>query len=77
MSQAIKCDRCKKCFDPLEMGDKNQMTTFFKYIFQTSSEYSMLDSDFKAGLYGAEFKNINLCSECTLKFKSFMRAFEE
>jgi len=70
MSNAKKCNRCKTCFDPLEM--KGQMVSFSNPNFRTSE-------DIQHHYYGELFDKrggletpVDLCPDCTRKFKLFM-----
>ena len=59
MSKAIKCDRCKKCFDPLTVtGEFVRISDFVVYDGRTFSNSEVLLRD----------EGIDLCPEC---FKSY------
>ena len=64
MSNAIKCDVCKRCFDPLEVGGLNYFTTIKEVVCQTGEEYA--NNEFN---YYDEM--IHLCPSCSKEFINF------
>ena len=69
MANARKCDRCEKCFDPINMTGMS--CRFRNPIFQTSN-------DIREGVVGKLMVNdtpdawVDLCPECAEMFEAFM-----
>lgn len=63
MSKAIKCDRCKKCFDPYE--SRCDFTTIRELIFQDGKNFSNDE-------VGYRDEEINFCPNCTMQFSGWM-----
>ena len=69
MANARKCDRCEKCFDPINMAGMS--CRFRNPIFQTSN-------DIREGVVGKLMVNdtpdvwVDLCPECAEMFEAFM-----
>ena len=71
MAEARKCDRCGKCFDPLEQG-YFQMVRFSNPLYQTSKD--IREHVFSRYLVegASPERKIDLCPECTGQFTLFM-----
>ena len=70
MSNARKCNRCGVCFDPRAQG-LTAMAQFRNPIFQSSEDIR----SFRVGSYLIEDSKdeiVDLCPECTEKFRLFM-----
>lgn len=64
MSIAMKCDRCKKCFDPMDIENPEYFATIEQIFYQDGEEWN----DRKIGY---NEKNINMCPGCTAAFVKF------
>ena len=64
MSTAMKCDRCRKCFDPYAIKESGYFMTITELFMQTGDQYVNREV-----LYRDE--GINLCEECTDEFWIF------
>ena len=70
MAIARKCNRCGKCFDPLDHG-RCYMVQFSNPVFMTSEDIHKHN----AGYYlvsGHPDEKIDLCPDCTEDFQAFM-----
>lgn len=65
MSKALKCDRCKCCFDPYSIKEPSHFTTIEELFVQNGKD---LENN-KAGYMD---KQIHLCPVCSKQFADFM-----
>lgn len=74
MANAIKCDRCGKCFDPYHM--KGDMCRFKNPVFQNSD--SLKEVKTSGFLYGDSGPDswVDLCPACSQAFTIFMSGGE-
>ena len=63
MSKALKCDRCKACFDPSE--SKGEFMTFGDIFFQDGTNYKNHEVSYR------EDDPTHLCPKCTLDFTNW------
>ena len=63
MSQALKCDRCKICFDPWTATE--EFTTLNDIVIQDRQAWANREVTYRDEEY-------HMCPECTKKFKRFM-----
>lgn len=69
MSNAKKCDRCGKCFDPLEeKGDMIRFKSPIVVTYKTIKEHS-IKSRLLPDVLPDEYAD--LCSSCSMEFKIF------
>ena len=66
MSKAFKCDRCKKCFDPIEVEDEQYFATISEIVLQNGEQYSNTE-------VGVRILPTHLCPDCTETFMKFMK----
>lgn len=65
MSKAFCCDRCLRCFNPLDMKYNERYTSM--------SEYFIISNDSQhTNSYEYRMENVQLCPECTKMFRQFM-----
>ena len=71
MSKAFKCDRCKRCFDPLE--SEGEFCTMVNPVFQTAEDYEDHKTThyMHSGHTGVDA--LHLCPDCAHEFKLFMK----
>lgn len=74
MAIARKCDRCGTCFDPLEVRGNEEICRFQNPIFQNAESLECCVVKDRL-LQGGPDVMIDLCPECTRKFRLFMGAF--
>lgn len=65
MSKAFKCDRCGKCFDPMDYKDDERFASISRIVYQNGIELSVR-------LMGDFAESLNLCPRCTKIFKDWM-----
>lgn len=65
MSKALKCDRCKCCFDPYTVDAPDAFATLRELIYQDGRQFV----DHEVGYRDEE---INLCPDCANEFDRFM-----
>lgn len=65
MSKAFKCDRCGKCFDPMDYKDDERFASISRIVYQNGIELSVR-------LMGDFAESLNLCPRCTKIFKEWM-----
>ena len=66
MSKALKCDRCKKCFDPYSLAEGKEFTTLPNgYFLQTAKNVKDNEVAYREDM-------IHLCPTCTDHFIKFM-----
>ena len=70
MANAKKCDRCKKCFDPLDQGVFS-MVKFQNPVFQTSNDIKNVTVKERL-IPDHPDAWVDLCPACTLRFRKFM-----
>lgn len=73
MANARKCDRCKRCFDPLDQGFC-VMARFQNPCFQSSEDIHK----HKVGHYLIEDSidaYVDLCPDCSKDFEAFMEGY--
>lgn len=71
MAKAIKCDRCKRCFDPC--SEDREFCSFANPIFYTS--VSVQDNVYTRKMFESKaypVYDVDLCPECTKLFEDFM-----
>ena len=72
MSSALKCNRCHKCFDPLDMKKGELLCRFSNPFFISAEDYS--SHKFTKDLLGTNNSEtkIDLCPECAEGFSLYM-----
>ena len=65
MSRAFKCNRCFKCFDPLDMTSEDEFTSMPEVTSQTVEDYRL-------NRYGFRMETVNLCPACTKEYMMWM-----
>jgi len=65
MSKAIKCDRCKKCFDPFENDDPYIHIEDLTFAKRGNAEYETCD-------YILRYPKFDLCPECSEQFETWV-----
>lgn len=71
MAKAIKCDRCKRCFDPCSAD--GEFCSFANPIFYTGG--SAKENVYTRKLFESKeylVYEVDLCPECTKLFEDFM-----
>lgn len=63
MSKALKCDCCKRCFDPIK--ETGNFTTIKRMVQQNGVQYRNHE-------FGYSDEEIHLCVDCTYRFNNFM-----
>ena len=64
MSSALKCNRCKKCFDPFEIPEPFYFTTITAFALKNGIEYQN-----RVAGYGET--DVHLCPTCSKTFMEF------
>ena len=71
MSRAVKCNRCHKCFDPLDMKDGEYICTFDNPIYANREDYK--NGKITDYLFNGESRlKIDLCPHCAEEYRLFM-----
>ena len=65
MSKAIRCDRCKKCFDPYTV--EKDFAKISDFIVRNSKEYDNNECSYRD-------ENIDLCPTCLRSFSVWFNA---
>ena len=74
MAKARMCDRCKKCFNPLDQGDKD-MVRFQNPVFQTSDSIRACRVERRLLESGPD-DWVDLCPTCSIAFELFMKGLD-
>ena len=61
MSKALKCDVCKKCFDPVEVGDEEYFVTIPEFYCQNGEQYQNREVGYRE-------EEVHMCPDCSRKF---------
>lgn len=75
MSQALKCDRCGVCFDPLS-GKNEEFIWFYNPHFHSGNSIREHKKTRLWNDHGSDEDKIDLCPSCTRAFEKFMKCDE-
>lgn len=75
MAIARKCDRCKTCYDPANLGSGHEMARFQNPTFQSSEDYRLCRVTERL-IEGEPDAWVDLCPTCALAFNFFMKGFD-
>lgn len=64
MSIAIRCDKCKTCFDPAAMEEGEEFISISRFITQDALQFANHE-------YGYLDEGLNLCPNCSKKYMNF------
>jgi hypothetical protein len=71
MSSALKCNRCHKCFDPLEIKDNEYICWFSNPVYAKKEDYKQ--GKFTDYLFaGGDRERTDLCPYCAEEHRLFM-----
>lgn len=65
MSKALKCDRCKKCFDPYMVQGEEYFTSIRDLFCQDGRAFSNNEVSYRD-------EELHLCPDCSRIFSAFM-----
>jgi hypothetical protein len=64
MSKALRCDRCKTCFDPY--SQEKHFATIKDFMLQNGDSFNRYECSYRD-------EELNLCPKCTKLFCKFMK----
>lgn len=66
MSEALKCDRCKRCFDPYAVEENSYFITIIEFYAQNGEQKKNREAGYRD-------ENIHLCPDCARIFGAFIQ----